>query len=119
MYTTEQTIVLKELSIYITSLTAALSAKAEPVFCELLIGGMLSREGFLTQALLAIQYKKIWSSYHHWVACGYWRWRSLSHQLTRLVGSKVPEDEPVPVILDDQIIERCSKKTCLSYTLTA
>lgn len=109
MYSLEQTKILKELSFYITFLTRAVSAKAAPVFCELLIGSMLSGEGFLTQALLAIQYDKVWSSYHHWVAFGCWHWRNLAHQLTLLVSSKAPEEEPIPVILDDLTLERCSE----------
>ncbi|MFK0573180.1 transposase, partial [Endozoicomonas sp.] len=70
---------------------------------------MLSGEGFFTQALLTIHYENVWSSYHHWVSHGSWRWRSLSHRLVLLVASKAPEDQIISMILDDVTLERCSE----------
>ncbi|KEQ17501.1 hypothetical protein GZ78_17220 [Endozoicomonas numazuensis] len=71
---------------------------------------MISGEGFLTQALLVIQYENVWSSYHHWVSQGKWRWRDLAHRLILLVCSKVPDGQITSIILDDLTIERCSAK---------
>ncbi len=100
--------ILRELSLYTTFLAGALSSLAAPTFCELLLGSMLSGEGFLTQALLTIHYENLWSSYHHWVSQGKWRWRNLAHHLTLLVSSKAPVDQIISIILDDITFERCS-----------
>lgn len=108
MLTSEQKIILRELSLYTTFLAGALSPLAAPTFCELLLGSMLSGEGFLTQALLIIRYENLWSSYHHWISHGIWRWRNLAHHLTLLVSSKAPLDQIVSIILDDIVFERCS-----------
>ena len=93
--------ILRELSLYTTFLAGALSSLAAPTFCELLLGSMLSGEGFLTQALLTIHYENLWSSYHHWVSQGKWHWRNLAHHLTLLVSSKAPVDQIISIILDD------------------
>ena len=58
MLTSEQKVILRELSLYTTFLAGALSSLAAPTFCELLLGSMISGEGFLTQALLTIHYEK-------------------------------------------------------------
>ena len=110
MLTSEQKIILRELSLYTTFLASALSPLAAPTFCELLLGSMVSGEGFLTQALLMIHYENVWSSYHHWVSRGLWRWRDLAHRLILLVSSKVPEGQTTSIILDDLTLERCSDK---------
>ena len=110
MLTSEQKIIFRELSLYTTFLTGALSSLAAPTFCELLLGSMLSGEGFLTQALLTIHYENFWNSYHHWVSQGMWRWRNLAHRLILLVSSKVPDGQTISIILDDLTLERCSAK---------
>ena len=110
MLTSEQKVILRELSLYTTFLAGALSSLAAPTFCELLLGSMISGEGFLTQALLTIHYENVWSSYHHWVSQGKWRWRDLAHRLILLVSSKVPDGQVISIILDDLTLERCSAK---------
>ena len=110
MLTSEQNGILRELSLYTTFLAGVLSPIAAPTFCELLLGSMISGEGFLTQALLAIHYENVWSSYHHWVSQGKWRWRNLAHRLILLVCSKAPDGQITSIILDDLTLERCSDK---------
>ena len=110
MLTSDQKVILRELSLYTTFLAKALSPLAAPTFCELFLGGMLSGEGFVTQALLTIHYENFWNSYHHWVSQGKWRWRNLAHRLILLVSSKVPDGQTTPLILDDLTLERCSDK---------
>ena len=60
MLTSEQKIILHELSLYTTFLAGAVSSLAAPTFCELVLGSMVSGEGFLTQALLMIHYENVW-----------------------------------------------------------
>ena len=64
MLTADNRTILSELALYTTFLTGALSPTAVPTFCELLFGGMLSEHGFVTQALLSVQFQCKWSSYH-------------------------------------------------------
>ena len=110
MLSSERSIILQELACYTTFLAGSLSSLAAPTFCELLIGAMLSTEGFLTQALLTNGFENVWSSYHHWVSKGHWQWKTLARRLIKLVGSQAPSAEPVSVLLDDFIVERCSEK---------
>ena len=110
MLTSDHRIILRELAFYTTFLARALSPTAVPTFCELLFGCMLSGDGFVTQALLSIDYQCVWSSYHHWISHGKWRWKHLACRLIRLVCSKAPTDEPITLALDDWVIERYSDK---------
>ena len=111
MLTSDHKEILRELALYTTFLAQALSSTAVPTFCELLFGCMLSGHGFVTQCLLAINdYGCVWSSYHHWVSQGKWRWRHLACRLIQLVCSKIPKDEVINLGLDDWMIERCSDK---------
>ena len=103
MLSSERSILLQELACYTTFLAGSLSSLAAPTFCELLIGAMLSTEGFLTQALLTNGFENVWSSYHHWVSKGHWQWKTLARRLIKLVGSQAPSAEPVSVLLDDFI----------------
>lgn len=117
MLTSDHRVILQELALYTTFLAGALSPTAVPTFCELLFGSMLARDGFVTQSLLSIDYQRVWSSYHHWISMGNWRWRHLACHLIRLVCSKAPKGEPVSLALDDWVIERFSDKApaCRSH----
>ncbi len=110
MLTSDHQVILRELALYTTFLAGALSSIAVPTFCELLFGCMLSAEGFVTQALLTMDFHCVWSSYHHWLSQGKWQWKNLARRLIRLVCSKAPENEPVVLGLDDWVIERFSDK---------
>ncbi|WP_252179565.1 transposase [Endozoicomonas sp. 4G] len=92
MLTADHRVILRELAFYTTFLAGALSPTAVPTFCELLFGCLLSGDGFVTQSLLSIDYQRLWSSYHHWISHGKWRWKDLSRHLIRLVCSKVPSE---------------------------
>ncbi len=108
MLTSDHRVILQELALYTTFLAGALSPTAVPTFCELLFGCMLSTGGFVTQALLSIDFHCVWSSYHHWISRGKWRWKRLSCRLIRLVCSQAPADEPVTLALDNWVTERFS-----------
>ena len=110
MLTSDHQETLGELALYTTFLAGALSSIAAPTFCELLFGCMLSGDGCVTQALLTIDFHCVWSSYHHWISQGKWQWKNLARRLISLVCSKSPPGEPVPLALDDWVIERFSEK---------
>ncbi len=110
MLTSDHQVILRELALYTTFFAGALSSTAVPTFCELLFGCMLSADGFVTQALLTIDFHCVWSSYHHWLSQGKWQWKHLACRLIRLVCSKAPQGEPVVLGLDDWVIERFSDK---------
>lgn len=54
----------------ITFLSKVLPARSVPTFIELLIGAMITQSGFGTQALLAINPLRTWTSYYKWVEYG-------------------------------------------------
>ena len=108
MLTSDHKVILQELASYTTFLARALAPTAAPTFCELLFGCMLATDGFVTQALLTIDFQCVWSSYHHWISHGKWKWIHLARRLIHLVCSKAPPDEPITLGLDDWVIERFS-----------
>jgi len=114
MLTADHRTILSELALYTTFLTGALSPTAVPTFCELLFGGMLSEHGFVTQALLSVQFQCKWSSYHHWIVHGKWHWKSLACRLIQLVCTQAQkqssDNEPITLALDDWVVERFSDK---------
>ena len=67
MLTSDQKVILRELSLY----RHFLQKRYHHLRHQILLGGMLSGEGFVTQALLTIQ--SVRNSYHHWVFK--WRWQ--------------------------------------------
>ena len=62
----------RELCHWITFLTQVLPLRSIPTFLELLIGAMLTRAGFVTEALLLINMQKHWTTYYKWLETGKW-----------------------------------------------
>ena len=60
---------------WITFLTHALPLRSVPTFIELVVGALLSRRGWVTEAYLAIAAQRHWTSYYKWVQQGRWSWR--------------------------------------------
>jgi len=50
--------------LFITFLAVALPIRSVPTFIELLIGAMLTQAGFVTQAWLAVNMHRHWTSYY-------------------------------------------------------
>jgi hypothetical protein len=93
----------------ITFLVQVLPVRSVPTFIELLIGAMITRSGFVTDAWLAINPKRTWSAYYKWLQQGKWSWVALGVQMARLVVNLFPQ--PIWfLIFDDTFIYRCSKK---------
>ena len=99
----------KVLFVIITFLVGALPIRSVPTFIELLFGAMLSQAGFVTQAWLAINMHRHWTSYYKWLQKGTWSWVSLGLQMARMLLSLFPNQQRL-IIIDDTIILRVSKK---------
>ena len=93
----------------ITFLTRALPIRSVPTFIELLIGAMITQAGFVTEAWLAINPLRTWTSYYKWLQDGKWSWVALGVQLARLVVQFFPQSVWF-LIFDDTFIYRNSKK---------
>lgn len=93
----------------ITYLARALPLRSVPTFIELLIGAMITQSGFVTQAWLAINPLRTWTSYYKWLQNGKWSWVALGVQLTKLVVRFYPQPSWF-LIFDDTFIYRNSKK---------
>jgi len=70
---------------WITFLARALPVRSVPTFIELLIGAMLTQNGFVTGAWLAINPLRSWSAYYKWLQEGKWSWVALGVQMARMV----------------------------------
>lgn len=95
--------------LFITSLTVALPIRSVPTFIELLIGAMITQAGFVTQAWLAVNMHRHWTSYYKWLQKGKWSWVKLGIQMAKLLITFFPQQQRF-LIIDDTIIYRHSKK---------
>ena len=94
---------------YITFLVQALPLRSVPTFIELLIGAMLTQAGFVTQAWLAVNMHRHWTSYYKWLQKGRWSWVALGRQMIKLLLRFFPQSTWFFVI-DDTVVFRASKK---------
>jgi hypothetical protein len=95
--------------LFITFLTISLPIRSVPTFIELLIGAMLTQAGFVTQAWLAVNMHRHWTSYYKWLQKGKWSWVKLGTQMAKLIIAFFPKQQWF-LIIDDTIIYRNSKK---------
>lgn len=94
---------------FITFLTEALPLRSVPTFIELLVGAILTQQGFVTHAWLAIDACRHWTSYYKWIEYGQWSWVAVARRLARLLTTFFPEEERF-MALDDTLLFRSSKK---------
>jgi hypothetical protein len=80
-----------------------------PTFVELLIGAMLSRRGFVTEAWLAVHAQRHWTSYYKGLQQGRWSWVRLGQALGRRLCSQFACRVWYWVI-DDSVTCRASSK---------
>ena len=99
----------RELCHWITFLTQVLPLRSIPTFLELLIGAMLTRAGFVTEAILLMNMQKHWTNYYKWLEAGKWSWLALARQFIRLV-IRVKGDGVWHLVIDDTLTLRASKK---------
>jgi hypothetical protein len=95
--------------IFITFLAFALPVRSAPTFIELLIGAMLTQTGFVTQAWLAVNMHRHWTSYYKWLQKGKWSWVKLGTQMAKMLIDFFPKQQRF-LVIDDIIIYRNSKK---------
>ena len=95
--------------LFITFLTVALPIRSIPTFIELLVGAMITQAGFVTQAWLAVNMHRHWTSYYKWLQKGKWSWVKLGNQMAELLITIFPKQQRF-LIIDDTIIYRNSKK---------
>lgn len=93
----------------ITFLVQALPKRSVPTFLELLFGAMLTQNGFVTEAWLAIKPRRHWTSYFKWLQKGHWSWVALGLQTARLALQEATQKRCY-VAIDDTVIFRCSRK---------
>lgn len=93
----------------ITFLAQALPKRSVPTFLELLLGAMLTQNGFVTEAWLAIKPRRHWSSYFKWLQKGRWSWVALGLQTARLALQRT-DARRCFVAIDDTLIFRGSRK---------
>ena len=93
----------------ITFLAQALPKRSVPTFLELLFGAMLTQNGFVTDAWLAIKPRRHWTSYFKWLQQGRWSWVALGLQTARLALQNV-ESSRCYVAIDDTLVFRGSRK---------
>src|SRR5512144_5397 len=70
---------------WITFLAHALPLRSVPTFIELVVGALLSQQGWVTAAYLAIAAQRHWTSYYKWLQEGRWSWLRLGQYLAVLL----------------------------------
>ena len=93
----------------ITFLAQALPKRSVPTWLELLFGAMLTQTGFVTDAWLAINPRRHWTSYYKWLQKGHWSWVALGLQTARLAMKQVPGKRCF-LAIDDTVVFRSSHK---------
>jgi hypothetical protein len=71
---------------------------------------MLTGYGSISQVILALPYRRHWTSYYWMVRKGKFDWKVLAHALCRIVKREFPSERCV-VVGDDTLIPRLSEGT--------
>ena len=99
----------RELCYWITFLTKVLPLRSVGTFIELLIGAMLTPQGFVTEAYLLLDMRNHWTSYYKWLQQGRWSWLALARQFARL-WLRLNPAPVIDLVIDDTLTLRASKK---------
>ncbi|MFL5281844.1 MAG: hypothetical protein ACJ8AW_12840, partial [Rhodopila sp.] len=96
-------------------LTAAVPARARTTFLDLLLGAAATKDGHVTDAILAAGLSRGWSTYYWFLEQGCWSWlRICEAQLEVLKRLFHP---PVwYAVIDDSVVERVSTEAPASLT---
>jgi len=92
---------------WITFLARALPLRSVPTFIELVVGALLSRRGWVTEAYLAIAAQRHWTSYYKWLEQGRWSWLRLGQYLAVLLRCSFKQ-RVWYLVIDDSINCRAS-----------
>ncbi|WP_297461957.1 transposase [Ferrovum sp.] len=96
------------LSEWISFLLVAVPPRSRRTFVELLIGCMLTPEGWVTRAIGAICREAHWTTYYKLIERAQVSVADLSLQLLQLTQRVFP-NELVNLIIDDTLVPRCAK----------
>lgn len=94
---------------WITFLAHALPLRSVPTLIELVVGALLSRRGWVTEAYLAIAAQQHWTSYYKWLQQGRWSWVRLGQYLAVLLRCSF-QRRVWYLVVDDSINCRASKQ---------
>src|SRR3954467_14490296 len=90
-------------------LAAAVPRRARTTFTELLLGAATTRGGHVTDAILAAELSRSWTTYYWFLQRGRWAWlavwRALLGALQELFAPPVWH-----VVIDDTVVERISAR---------
>lgn len=95
------------LSNWITALLESVPLRSRATFVELFCGGMLSKDGWVTSAISAIQSDKHWTTYYKLLQRGSIKTQTLAVTLFRLI-QRVHPNTILTVALDDSLVPRQS-----------
>ena len=93
----------------INFIAESLPARSIPTFIELMMGAMLTKSGFVTDAILAINAVRNWTTYYKWIQKGKWSWLALGRRTAEMVLKFFPSRRNL-LIVDDTIVYRSSSK---------
>ena len=96
------------LSEWVSFLLVAVPSRSHRTFVELLIGGMLNPEGWVTRAIGAICREAHWTTYYKLIERAHVSVAALAIRLLQLVQWVFPS-ELVTLIIDDTLVPRCTK----------
>ena len=92
---------------WITFLAHALPLRSVPTFIELVVGALLSRRGWVTEAYLAVAAQRHWTSDYQWLPQGRWSWLRLGQYRAVLLRVSFPR-RVWYLVVDDSINCRAS-----------
>jgi hypothetical protein len=101
--------VRRYLSAWISELLSAVPLRSQATFVELLCACLISPEGWVTRAILAIHSQKHWTTYFKLIERGSIKPLRLARAMLRLIGS-VFVAPVVTLIIDDSLSLRHSKR---------
>ena len=94
---------------WIFFLCRAVPLRSTLTFIELLVGALLSQNGFVTEAYSSLAMRNHWTSSYKWLQNGKWSWIALSRQFLRLIIS-VLQNDVIHLAIDDTLTLRSSHK---------
>ena len=100
--------ITKTLCYWTTFLGQSLPVRSLGTWFELLIGTMVSKQGFVTEAIQAVKRQRHWSSYYKWLEQGQWSWLSLAKRLAAWL-LEVIKPEGIWYVIDDTLTYRSTR----------
>ncbi len=109
MNTEEHRSIQDILCYWITFLSETLPPRAKSTFIELLVGSLMTQQGFVTEAMISIDPKRHWTTYYKWLQKARWSWVGLARQFLKLILHVIRPDR-IYLAIDDTLTLRASEK---------